>query len=208
MKIISVLFALAALAINGSCKKKTIEYTIQGTVQDASFGTAASGSTVTLYEIAPGSAISTPLSSAVVGADGSYSFTIKREKIEKYRLSFTKSNYFPEAIEFSLKDLDPKTPTSYTTQVWAKSWVKLVFNNPDNVGNLKVVKTSGKSGCDECCTFGEFYLYSNVSDSTIYCINNGNTAYSYHWFLLQTTTHAEASVITVPFDTTELVLEY
>jgi len=207
MKIALTLVLVAALSFSG-CKKNGIEYMVHGTVFDQSFNTPSSGTTVSLYEYAPGSAFPTLVSSAVTGSEGEYSFTIKRDKVEKYELVIEKTNYFSHTSEFSVEDLDPKIPKIITMPIAAKSWVKLSFHNPDNVGNVKIVKTNGKTGCDECCMFSEFTLYNNVTDSTIYCINEGNSTYSYHWFKLQTTENGEASVTTVPFDTTELILNY
>ena len=209
MKIVFTLVLPALITLFAGCSKKAIEYTIEGIVRDESFGSKAAGTTVGLYQFTPGTAGDpTFVTSAVTGADGKYSFTFKRDKVEKYQLVFSKDNYFSSTQEFTVEDLDVKIPKLFLTGIHAKAWVRLRFVNPDSNGSVKIVKTNGKSGCDECCSFSEFTLYPNVTDTSLYCINNGNSTYSYHWFRLQTSQNGEASVVTVPFDTTELVLNF
>lgn len=197
---------LLIFTLSASCKKKGIEYTIEGVVTDETFNTPGSGMLVELYET-PAGGLKQLKASVVTGSDGKFSFKVKREKIEAFELSYTKNLYFSKSTSFNLGDLSSKDPNVFNTSLTAKSWVRMVFSNFDADQNLKVIKTNGKSGCDECCTWNEMYFYG-VTDSTLYCINNGNTEYSYHWFLLGTAADDERSVITVPFDTTDIILNY
>ncbi len=197
---------LLLFAFSASCKKKGLEYTIEGVVTDETFNTPGSGMLVELYET-PAGGEKQLKSSMVTGSDGKFSFKVKREKIEAYELVYSKNLYFGKSTSFNLGNLSTKEPNVFNSSLIAKSWVRMIFHNPDDDQDLKVIRTNGITGCSECCTWTEMYFYG-TTDSTVYCINNGNTEYSYHWYLLGTQSHDEQSVITVPFDTTDIVFNY
>jgi len=205
MKFLFVL--LVAVSFLASCKKKGISYTIEGTVTDQAFNSPGNGVLVQLYQTAAGSGELTLAQSTTTGSDGTYSFKVDREKIEHYQLSFTKMHYFPATVDFTLEDLDPKESNVYNVNVIAKSWVKLIFLNADGLGSIKITKTHGKTNCFECCSFTD-YVITDQYETIMDCMNDGNTLFSYHWFIPQTPTNGEESAITAPLDTTEIVLSY
>ncbi len=87
------------------------------------------------------------------------------------------------------------------------SWVKLRFINqvPVSTDVLKYTQTQGKTGCTLCCPSGEHVLLGAV-DTTIYCINDGNTNYTYSYIV--GSIPGTKSAITTAFDTTEILLTY
>lgn len=202
MIVILMLFAL------GACKKKDITYTVEGTITDATFGQPLAGATVSLYEVPAGGATPTDLVATVVtGSDGRYSFEIKRDKIESYQIDISKNLYFGTSKSFHADDLSTKETNTFTHSVTAMSWVKLRFVNTDADQDLKYIRQEGKTGCAECCTETEQFFYG-ITDTSVYCINDGNTTYGYYYWVLNTANNGPMSVTTIPFDTVELVLNY
>ena len=200
-------FLIALIAVS-ACKKKEITYVVEGVITDNSYSQPLAGATVDLYEIPLGSSTpSTVLASATTGSDGKYHFEFKREKIEKYVIVITKNGYFSTSTEFHADDLSTQETNTFSHTTTAKSWVKLRFINTDAGVNLKYIRQSGKMDCDECCASTDQYLYDAV-DTAIYCINDGNTTYSYYYWVLGTTINGPKSVVTTPFDTVDLVLNY
>ncbi len=141
--------------------------------------------------------------------DGTYSFTFPRDKMEKYIITINKTNYFEilETVYFS--DLTTKEDNIRNYSTKAKAWVKLVFFNssPMPGDQLKYIKQAGKEGCAECCSDAEQLLNGPVNTS-IYCINDGNTDYSYYYWVLGTGNQGLKSAYTTPFDTVEINLTY
>ncbi|HLP54466.1 MAG TPA: carboxypeptidase-like regulatory domain-containing protein [Fluviicola sp.] len=210
MKYTAFVFILVLAASLGACKKKKISYTVEGIITDASFSQPLSGATVQLYGTPAGS--STPsqlLGTATTGSDGKYSFTFDRDKTEEYIIIVNKSQYFEATSGFTAESLSSSETNTRNVTTTAKSWVKLRFINlqPDAADELKYIRQNGKSGCVECCYGGDQYLYGAV-DTAIYCINDGNTTYGYYYWVLNTPNNGPKSIVTVPFDTVELVLNY
>lgn len=200
-------FLFASIALS-SCKKKDITYVVEGVITDNSYSQPLAGATVDLYEVPLGSSNpTTVVSSATTGSDGKYHFEFKREKIEKYVVVITKNNYFSTSTEFYADNLSTQETNTFSHTTTAKSWVRLRFINTDIDVDLKYIRQSGKTNCDECCLASEQYLYDAV-DTTIYCINDGNTTYSYYYWVLGTTINGPKSVVTTPFDTVDLILNY
>jgi len=194
----------------GACKKKKISYTVEGIVTDASFSQALSGATVQLYGTPAGSSTPSQLIGTVTtGSDGKYSFTFDRDKIEQYVIIVNKNQYFELSDAFTAESLSTSETNTRNLSTTAKSWVKLRFVNlmPDAADELKYIRQNGKSDCAECCYGGEQYLYGAV-DTAIYCINDGNTTYSYYYWVLNTVNNGPKSIVTQPFDTVELLLNY
>ena len=205
MKILYFLLFLSLI----SCKKKNASFVVKGIITDETFNKGLSGAEISIYKILTGSTFETLISTTTVASDGSYSFSFDRDKSEKYTIKFTKENYFPieKSISFSSLSTDNDNLRNYSTT--AKSWVKLHFKNidPNDSDELRYIKQDGKFGCVECC--GTTYQYlKGAADTSIYCINDGNTTYSYLYAVLNSTNQAIKSVVTVPFDTTEIYLEY
>lgn len=202
-----VLFLAVGCMLLSACKKKEITYTVEGTVTDESYSQPLAGATVELYEVPAGaSSPSNILATTVTDPDGKYRFTFQREKVEKYVVKITKTLYFPVSAQFSAENLSSSETNYFSHTTTAMSWVRLRFINTDENQDLKYIRQSGKSGCEECCPATEQFIYG--ADETIYCINDGNTVYQYYYWVLNSPINGPMSVVTVPFDTTDLILNY
>lgn len=205
-----VLFSLLILLAAGACKKKHITYIVEGTVTDNSFSQPLSGATVKLYK-ASGSnfTLGTLIETQTTGSDGAYHFEFDRDKTEAYVVVVEKNNYFGTSANFTQEGLDTDNPNVRNFSIYAKSWVKLRFVNlnPLPTDELQYIRQNGKSGCEECCPGGDQFLIGAV-DTAIYCINDGNTTYGYYYWVLNTQNNGPKSIVTVPFDTVELLLNY
>lgn len=205
MRIFFIAFCLCFI----SCKKGSSDFTIKGIITDATFNSVLTNASVSLYQIPAGGSKKELISSTTLDLNGSYSFTFKRDKMDKYILNISKNNYFDleETIHFSSLTIENDNVRNYSTT--AKSWVKLRFynNNPNQFDELKFTKQQGKSSCSECCLSTEQYLYGAI-DTSIYCINDGNTIYSYLYEVSGTTNLGVKSLETTAFDTTEIYLVY
>jgi len=204
-----LLFIVLALTLIYSCKKGKADFTITGTITNTSLNTGLNSATVKIYETPAGSGVLELIGTTTTNASGVYSFSFPRNQSESYTVTCDKLNHFSfeESINFS--DLTIKEDNIYNYSTTAKSWAKLKFINatPSGLDNLKFTKTAGKSDCLECCTNTETSLV-NILDTTIYCINDGNTAYSYTYIHVGTPNYGDKSAVTVAYDTTEIVLSY
>lgn len=201
-------FLLLGLLAISSCKKGKADFTIRGTITDATFSNGLSGASIKLYEVEAGGSGSNLIGNSTL-SDGTYSFTFPRNQAESYTLIVEKANYFTlnETIWFSDLTISEDNVRNYNTT--AKSWVNLRFVNQSALptDQLNFIKANGKTGCDECCDAAEQSLYGDV-DTSIICINDGNTIYSYNYVEVGTLNTGTKSVNTVAFDTTELLLNY
>jgi hypothetical protein len=199
----SLLFTLFA-----GCKKGRADFTLRGVIMDDTFGGGLSGGVINLYEVEAGGFSTTLIGTAQL-TDGNYSFTFPRNKAESYTVEVIKDNYFTlnESVNFS--DLTIESDNYRDYRVPAKSWVRLRFinDNPQPTDVLKYIKIDGKQDCPECCPKTEQFLNGAI-DTTIVCINNANTIYSYNYWVLNTVISGNRSVLTLPFDTVDLVLNY
>lgn len=206
MKYILIITCLIVLQ---SCKKGSANFTIKGVITDATFHQGLSGASISIYQYPTGSNTPSLIESTTLGSDGSYSFTFKRDKMEKYLIKVEKDLYFSlnEIVYFSSLSIEDDNVRNYSTT--AKSWVRLRFLNesPSDSDELQYIKQQGKVSCSECCPASYQYLYGAV-DTSIYCINDGNTVYSYLYSVVNTTNTAILSTTTIPFDTTEIYLAY
>ena len=191
-----------------SCKKGRAEFTIKGFITDQSFNTGLSGVTAYLYEIPAGGGNLNQVASAVL-SNGNYEFTVSRDQVEGYIIRVNKPNYFDhdEAINFSTLSIENDNIVNFS--VYAKSWVNLHFVNINGqpTDELRYTKVDGYQGCSECCPTDEQIISGDV-DTMIYCINRGNTTYSYNYVSLPSGAFGTESITTTPFDTVELLLDY
>lgn len=190
-----------------SCEKGKANFVLKGTIQDETFSTTLAGATIQLYQVQVGSASETFVSSQTIGSDGTYSFTFPRDNMEKYILRIEKDNYFPleKTVYFSSLTINSENIRDYSTT--AKAWVKLNFINDPNFGGNELEYTiqQGKENVDGSCQHGTYTINTSTS---YYCINDGNQLYSYLYFAFGPNDTGVKSVITTPFDTTELTLTY
>lgn len=207
---LKILFFLAvAFSVLSSCHKGKGSFLLEGTLTDQTFNQPLSGAKVKLYQIPVGTTQLKLIGTQTVGTDGKYSFTFSRDKMEKYIVRITKDNYFDQekTIYFSSLSLKENNIRNYNTT--AKSWVKihLLNESPLQDDQLVYMKQQGKSECVECCQTGTQYFVGAV-DTTFYCINDGNTTYSFLYSITGTNTSEIIGAVTVPFDTTEIYLPY
>lgn len=209
LKVLKVLTIVAIpLYTTVSCKKGRANFILAGTITDGSFSTNLNNCSITLKKIPAGGGAEIEIQT-ISSSDGTYRFEFERDQSESYKLIVTKSNYFKldETIYFSELSIKSETTKNYTT--YAKSWAKLRFisTNPQPGDQLKYIKTKGLSDCEECCT-ADYVLITEVPDTTIYCINNGNGEYSLNYWKLGTTISGSKSAVTTPFDTVDIVVNY
>ena len=190
------------------CKKGNAEFLLKGQVTDETFSGALSGATLRLYEVEAGSLNESLIKSVIIDNSGAYSFTFERSKAESYRLELSKPNYFTVRKDISFSSLSTEEDNIVSISSTAKSWVDLHFvhNNGQASDVFTYTKQEGKQGCVECCAITTVTLTGNV-DTTIRCINDGNTTYSYLW-TFNNGGYTIESITTTPFDTVELLLNY
>lgn len=200
----------ALTLVIASCKKGKAEFTLTGTLSDATHGTSLGSVSVSLYEVEAGTLIETKIGSMQTSSDGAYSFTFPRNQVESYILRASKDNFFPieESILFSDLTIEEDNVRNYSTT--AKGWMKLVFTNtaPANTGDiLRFTKQVGKSDCDECLTDGEHQLYGIV-DTVIYCATDANTTFTYYYEVAGTAVSGFKSGVAPESDTAAIILNY
>lgn len=199
-----------ALPILSGCKKKgKANFTIKGVISDETFSTSLGNAEVYIYELKAGANQMTEIGHTVTNSLGEYSFTFSRNTAESYYLTTSKHLYFDveETIYFSDLTIEEDNIRNFSTT--AKSWVRLKFFNqsPSATDVFQYNRQKGKIDCSICCPNGLNYLYGTV-DTSIYCINDGNTIYQYQYLVQGTTNAGIKSVTTVAFDTTEIFLQY
>ena len=203
------LLIISAFILFLSCKKKNADFTIKGLATDTTFSKPLSNATVKLYQVPVGSSDEFLITTLKTDAQGNYTLSFPREKIEKYHLVINKSNYFAidETIYFSELSLESDYIKNVSTT--AMSWAKLTFHNlnPQVGDHLQYIKQNGKDGCLECCPISYQDYYGSI-DTSIYCINDGNTDYSYLYWVLGASDQGNRTVLTTAFDTSEVILNY
>lgn len=204
-----LIFFLLLNALLFSCKKGKADFTLKGTVTDITFAQNLNGAIVKLYQVPVASTQQELIGTITISNDGLYSFTFPRDKMEKYLLKISKTGYFDieKEVYFSELTVEEDNIRNYSTT--AKSWVKLTFHNlnPLVSDQLKYIKQEGKENCAECCSDTEQNYYGAL-DTSIYCINDGNTTYSYYYWVIPSTNQGLKSAYTTAFDTTEIILNY
>lgn len=190
------------------CKKGRADFTLRGLITNGTFSGVITGAVLNLYEVEAGGGTTTLIGTQNI-TDGYYSFTFKRNKVESYIIEVSKPNYFDLYETVNFADMTLEEDNVYDYQMTAKSWVNLHFVNstPQPNDQLKYIKIDGKEGCPECCEDTEQFLNGAV-DTNIYCINDGNTLYSYNYWVIGTIESGHKSVSTTAFDTTEILLTY
>lgn len=207
MKSLSILSIVAVVLIGIiGCKKDTITYTITGNVHDLSLDQNLSGATITVTTTMANSSNGGTSKTYTTDANGNFSFTFERGKIESILLEVSKDNYFEKTATYTLEDLSIDEDNVVNFNIYAKSWVKIRFLG-DGANDYHYTRSQGLSNCTECCPGTEQTLY-DVTDQSVYCINNGNTLYEIYWNVANTSYNGQMSVTTVPFDTTEMVISY
>lgn len=206
MKNTLLFLGILLLTLGLSCKKKNLKYLIKGTIHDSSFNVPLSGAKVSISVTTTSGSVPVQKTSLITDANGSYSYELDREKIQSVIISVEKDNYFSDGTTTTLDNLSLENDNTFNYNIYAKSWARLHFVS-DGTKTVKYYKQAGKNGCAECCPTGEIQL-NNITDYSVYCINNGNTPYQLFYDVQGTTNNGTLSVNTVPFDTTEILISY
>lgn len=209
MKINLLLLAALLSTLAFSCKKGKADFTLTGTVTDQTFNAPLAGATIRLYATGAGTLVTNQIASTTADAQGNYSFTFPRDKVETYYLRIEKANYFEEysTIPFSSLSVEDENIRNYSVK--AKAWIKFHFTNSNPLATdvLEFIKQEGKVDCDECCPGGYRYYYGAV-DTTFYCVNDGNTPYSGYYWVQGGSNQGPLWVLSTAFDTVEINLSY
>ena len=204
-----IILFICFLPILFCCKKGTGVFIIKGKITDETFSTGLDGAIIKLYKVPVASSSRILVESFTLQEDGNYSFTFPREKIEKYILVVEKNLYFKLEKEIYYSDLTVNEPLVCNYGTKAKSWVELRFVNPvlEPSDHFRFIKQDGLVGCEECCSNAEENIYVNPYFSRI-CINNANELYSILYWDIGGLEQGYKEVLTVPFDTTLLLVNY
>jgi hypothetical protein len=209
MKLRIVFLISITILFFAGCKKGAGTFTLKGTISDETFNTGLSGATIELYKVPVASNNEILVESKTLGNDGAYQFTFPREQVEKYVIRVNKSLYFPieSLVYYSSLNVGSDNVRNYSTS--AKSWVELrILNNaPSPLDHLRYIKQQGLATCPECCPTTEQNFYGAL-DTSIYCINKGNSIYSIYYWVIGTNIQNMLETTTTPFDTTQIFLSY
>ena len=206
MKIILVLLLLPLLF---SCKKGTGNFIIKGKITDETFSTGLDGAIIKLYKVPVASSSRILVESFTLQDDGNYSFTFPRERMEKFIVVVEKNLYFKLEKEIFYASFTVNEPLICNYGTKAKAWVELRFVNAvvQQSDHFRYIKQDGLVGCEDCCSNTEENIYANPYFSKI-CINNANEIYSILYWNIGTFQQGYSEVLTVPFDTTLLLINY
>ena len=209
LKFIGIIVVMSTLISITSCKRGVASFTLRGTISDETFSTPLTGATLKFYKVLIATGEEILVDTKVLGADGKYEFTFPREKIEKYIIRVSKPLYFDIDQEIQFSSLVPSAVNTRNYSSKAKSWVELRFVNTSvqSSDHFRYIKFSGKENCSECCTADQVDLYGTAYYSRT-CINDALTPYSIYYQVIGTTTQNVVEVITQPFDTTLLLVNY
>jgi hypothetical protein len=206
MKIILVLLLFPLVF---SCKKGTGNFIIKGKITDETYSTGLDGAIIKLYKVPVASSSRILVESFTLQEDGNYSFTFPRERMEKFIVVVEKNLYFKLEKEIFYASFTVNEPLICNYGTKAKAWVELRFVNAvvQPSDHFRYIKQDGLVGCEDCCANTEENIYANPYFSTI-CINNANELYSILYWNIGTFQQGYSEVLTVPFDTTLLLINY
>ncbi|HIP32657.1 MAG TPA: hypothetical protein EYG86_07850 [Crocinitomicaceae bacterium] len=206
MRILLIILSLSL--VFASCKKKgKADFILRGAVTNTSFSIGLSGATVRLYSLQAGTTQEQLIGTTSTSSDGTYSFVFPRDNVLSYRLLIEKQNYFSVNSSINFSDMTIENDNVRDFATTAKAWAKLHFIKQSGVGSVNYTIIVGKKNCDECCSSNQQVLTS-ISDTSVYCINDGNSVFTYSYFIPGTTIVGEKTGVTIPFDTTEILLTF
>jgi hypothetical protein len=206
------LFLLIAILLqvsSSSCSRGVATFSLSGTITDATFSQGHSGAVLKLSKVMITTGEEILMETKTLGSDGKYEFKFPREKVEKYIIRVTKPMYFDieQDVQFSSLSVSSDNVRNYTTK--AKSWVELRFVNTSVLptDHFRFIKFQGLENCTECCTADQVDLYADAYYSRT-CINEALSTYSIYYQVIGTTNQNVVEVVTQPFDTTLLLVNY
>jgi hypothetical protein len=204
-----LLIAILLQVSSSSCSRGVATFSLSGTITDATFSQGHSGAVLKLSKVMITTGEEILMETKTLGSDGKYEFKFPREKVEKYIIRVTKPLYFDieQDIQFSSLSVSSDNVRNYTTK--AKSWVELRFVNTSVLptDHFRFIKFQGLENCTECCTADQVDLYADAYYSRT-CINEALSTYSIYYQVIGTTNQNVVEVVTQPFDTTLLLVNY
>jgi hypothetical protein len=194
---------------SSSCSRGVASFTLSGTITDATLSQGHAGAVLTLSKVMITTGEEILMETKTLSADGKYEFKFPREKVEKYIVRVSKPLYFDveEEVQFSSLTVGTANVRNYSTK--AKSWVELRFVNSSVLptDHFRYIKFQGLENCAECCTAEQVDLYADAYYSRT-CINEALSVYSIYYQVMGTTTQNVVEVVSQPFDTTLLLVNY
>ena len=200
-------FFLLGLALI-SCNRDPLIYTIKGTIHDLSLNTNVDDGEISIYKFKPGA--SATFIEAMNVSNGNFSFEIEREAVDRYELHYESKRYFNKLINIPLSELVVKEPNIYNLETSARSYVTLQIkneNNPNESDELKILKSSGKMDCEGCCP-NSYFFFNGIVEEDFTCSNDGNSYFTFHYWINNNEFYKLDSVLTVPFDTVYYQISY
>jgi hypothetical protein len=206
----SILITIFLIQVgSSSCSRGVATFTLSGTITDATFAQGHSGAVLKLSKVMITTGEEILMETKTLGSDGKYEFKFPREKVEKYIIRVSKPLYFDieQEVQFSSLTVGNTNVRNYSTK--AKSWVELRFVNASvsSSDHFRYIKFQGLENCAECCTAEQVDLYADAYYSRT-CINEALSTYSIYYQVIGTTTQNVVEVVTQPFDTTLLLVNY
>jgi hypothetical protein len=211
MKFILTVFS-ALLVI--SCNKDTIKYSFSGIVTETAEKGPLAEATVQLYQTPFNNSLTSNnyelAGGTTTAVNGSYQFSIDREKVTSFRLDVTKDNYFDYSNEMSSDDISSEKENIFNPQLDAKSWIRFDIENvvPANASDeLTLLLYNYREGCDGCATNDYNYLNGTIDTNLTYV----STAGAYFKFMIINVTTSQTaldSIYMTPFDTTVYQFNY
>ena len=204
-----IILFICFLPILFCCKKGTGVFIIKGKITDETFSTGLDGAIIKLYKVPVASSSRILVESFTLQDDGNYSFTFPRERMEKFIVVVEKNLYFKLEKEIFYASFTVNEPLICNYGTKAKAWVELRFVNAvvQQSDHFRYIKQDGLVGCEDCCSNTEENIYANPYFSKI-CINNANEIYSILYWNIGTFQQGYKEALTVPFDTTLLLINY
>lgn len=194
-----------------SCKNDdALQFHIKGTVNNAVTNAPISGGKVSVYSTPANSTVPKFEGSTAIASNGDYSITVDRDQYTSLQLHVEKEGYFQEITTVLFADLKAKEDNIFNLTTAARSWIRFNIrniNNPSSSDEFKFLKSYGKQGCNGCCDNGFTFLYGEL-DTNITCTNDGGAYFGYYYWVNGNEVFDADSVVTPPFDTLVIDIEY
>lgn len=201
-----LLLLLGLVVLSFGCKKGQANITVEGNVYDATFSKALANAQIVVTTTSKGE--SKHILTTQTDSEGNYTFDVKRERFETLNISISKENYFGIQSSILFDDLSVKNKNVHNFSSTGKSWAKIHLKHTgDNTTKLDIVKSIGKSGCEECCS-SDYQQFVGNLDTSYYCVNDANTNFEVTYFKQYSSTNGKKNAITPFMDTVEILIEY
>jgi len=204
-----LLFCCLFFVFAGCKKESSGQFSVHGFVTDESLNQPLVNATIYVQEKALGKFEYETIASTKTDANGKYSISFSRDKVENYQLVVQKDNYFDSKQVILFQDLDPKTSKEYNLSTTSYSWVRVHLLNVDPVltDHLLYQKTKGRTGCIDCCENDEKDFIGEL-DTTFNCLTDGGKPYAFYYEVNNSQMIGTKDTVTTPLDTVTLELKY